>query len=274
MKVALVRNIAANNNDRHPEIGGRTQTFFVNNLIYNPSLPQQSAIFFHDAYKKGALQAVVKGNLLIPGPTTPGYRGYVPLRHRSEGPLRMVRIHPTTHPDTRIFLEGNYYVQDCDGAACLASPLAQWMLARDFKREWEGVDIRATTPPLTLTNLPLSSALAYTQVESFLKANAGARPRDRDAVDERIVREITSRSGGVPNATLERAGAGTGADGYPILSQNRRPLTVPTSPNAVVDGVGRTRIEMWLEAFARELEPALRPEKLPASAPDSKSVPR
>ena len=36
-KVTLLRNVSANNNDRHPEIGGSAHTILVNNLIYNPS---------------------------------------------------------------------------------------------------------------------------------------------------------------------------------------------------------------------------------------------
>ena len=43
-KLALVRNVMAHNNDRQPEIGGRTQTILVNNLIYNPSLTPASGI--------------------------------------------------------------------------------------------------------------------------------------------------------------------------------------------------------------------------------------
>ena len=89
-----------------------------------------------------------------------------------------------------------------------------------------------------------------------MTANAGARPLDRDAVDRRIVNEIATRNGSVPNRPSEKAGPGTGADGFPILAVNRRPLTVPTNPHARADGAGRTRIEAWLETYARELEPA------------------
>jgi hypothetical protein len=60
----------------------------------------------------------------------------------------------------------------------------------------------------------------------------------------------------VPNTTAEKAGRDTGADGFPLLPETRRPLTTPENPHAVVDGAGRTRIESWLEGFARELEPA------------------
>ena len=196
------------------------------------------------------------GNVLIPGPTTPGYKGYVPREYPEEGEIRLVRVHPTVNPASRIYLDGNYYASDCDGAACLASPIAQWMLARDYKFEWERVNVRASSPPLELTNLPLSSVLSYTEVERYVTANAGARPLDRDAVDSRIVQEIARRTGSVPNRTSDKAGLDTSADGFPILTEKKRKLTVPRDPNAVIDSVGRTRVEAWLEEFAQRLEPA------------------
>jgi hypothetical protein len=93
-------------------------------------------------------------------------------------------------------------------------------------------------------------------VEAYVKANAGARPLDRDVVDARIINDITTRTGFVPNNPSEVAGEGTTDDGFPMLNVNWRPLAVPPNPNAVIDGVGRTRIEAWLEMLARELEPA------------------
>jgi hypothetical protein len=255
-KVTLLRNISANNNDRHPEISGGTRTIIVNNLIYNPSQTPLSSIYYQDAGKMGPHLSVVVGNVLIPGPTTPGHNGYVAREYREEGEVRLVRVHPTVSASSRIYLEGNYYADHCVGKGCLASPQAQWMLAKDYKLEWEGVNVRASSPPLELKNLPLSSALPYTEVERYVTANAGARPLDRDAVDSRIIREISLRRGSVPNQTSDKAGVGTSPDGFPILAQQKRKLTVPTKTDAVIDSVGRTRIEAWLEDFARTLEPA------------------
>ena len=169
--------------------------------------------------------------------------------------MTMVRIHPSIDSGSQIFMDGNFYERHCRGV-CQASTAAQWMLAKDFKMDWIGVSVRASSPPLYLSNLPLSSALPYTDVERSLTANAGARPLDRDAVDQRIINEIANRTGSVPNTPAEKAGPGTGEDGFPILAVNSRPLTVPENPNEVVDAVGRTRIEAWLEAFASELEAA------------------
>ena len=268
-KVTFLRNISANNNDRHPEIGGGTQTLLVNNLIYNPSQTPLSVFYYQDAGDAGPMRSVAQSNVLIPGPTTPGHNGYVAKEYREEGNVKMVRVHPTVKSGSQIYLNGNYYADDCGGTACLASTAAQWLLAKDYKMDWEGVNVRAATPPFSVATLPLSSARPYTEVESFVMANAGARPVDRDAVDARLIQEIASRTGSVPNNPAEKAGAGTTGDGFPILSVNTRALSVPANPNEVVDHVGRTRIEAWLETLARQLEPGNAVQTMPSPAPQN-----
>ena len=254
--VTLVRNIFANINDRHPETGGPTQTVLVNNMIYNPSLTPMAGVLFSDPLDEGPTFSVLQGNLLVAGPTTPGNNGYVPPENPEEGDVKLVRVDASLNPESRIYLDDNYYEKHCGGNACLASPSAQWLLAKDYVADFSVLSVHALLPPLRIANLPLASALPHTQVESYVRANAGARPLDRDAVDRRIVHELATRTGSVPNSPSEKAGPGTGADGFPILAVNRRPLTVPTNPHARADGAGRTRIEAWLETFARELEPA------------------
>ena len=190
----------------HPETGGFTQTILVNNLIYNPSQTPFSGVLFADFSHQGATLSVLKGNVLIAGPTTPGNNGYVPAEYPEEGEVKLVRVDLSLHPGSRIYLDGNYYEKHCGGAACLASPAAQWMLAKDYMADWLGVSVRALAPPLTLANLPLASALPHARVEAYVTANAGARPLDRDAVDARIIREIATRTGSVPNTPSEKVG--------------------------------------------------------------------
>ena len=262
--MTLLRNIFANNNDRQPETGGTTQTILVNNLIYNPSQTPMSAVLFSDPF---TWSHALGGTGQRPGRRTDnsGEQRVRSYRVSEEGEVRLVRVDRTLHPESSIYLDGNYYDRHCGGTACLASPAAQWRLVRDGV----GASVHASTPPLALDNLPLWSALPASQVEAYLTANAGARPLDRDAVDARITYEIATRTGSVPNSPAEKAGAGTGGDGFPILAVNFRALSVPADPNGVIDSVGRTRIEAWLETFARELEPALRGRSVPPPPPPS-----
>ena len=241
----------------------------MNNLIYNPSQTPFSSIYYEDINGQGPSLSVVQGNLLIPGPTTPGNNGYVPREFAEDGEVTLIRVDLTVNPSSQIYLAGNYCQKHCPDGGCLANPSAQWMLAKDYPWNWRGINVRATAPPLQLENLPLSSALAYSEVEGFLLQNAGARPADKDAVDRRLTSEIAARSGSVPNRTSEKAGPGTGADGFPLLDSNQRTLAVPDDPHAIVDAVGRSRIEVWLEGFARELEPANAgsPRRAPSAPP-------
>ena len=248
-RLAMIRNLLAHNNDRQPEVQGDVDLFYINNLVYNPSLIPQSAIYWTNGYGAGVSRTVAKGNLLIPGPTTPGHNGFVPLVYPEEREVHWGRIGSSVDPRTRIYLEGNYYARHCGPRdACLASPAEQWRLIKN----WSGLPVaslRAATPPLSLDNLPLSGVLPHTRVEASVLANAGARPLDRDPVDARVVRDVMQRTGRIINTPGD-------VGGYPLLAENRRPLSVPANPHQAVDAAGRTRIEGWLEAFARELEPA------------------
>jgi hypothetical protein len=263
-RLAVVRTLDANTNDRHPEITGGTYSLFMNNLYYNPSQTPMSTIMYEDFVGQGAIRSIVKGNLLVPGPTTPGNNGYVAPEYPEEGPVTFLRVY--SNVTGQIYMDGNYYAKDCGGTNCLASSSAQWSLANDMAND-SGVNVRANSAPFSIASAPLSSAMPYTSVESYVTANAGARPLDRDAVDARIVSEVQNRRGSVPNRTSDKAGSGTASDGFPILAVNTRALTVPDNPNQVVDSVGRTRIEQWLEGFAVALEPASGGTGAPASDP-------
>jgi hypothetical protein len=252
-RLAVVRTLDANTNDRHPEITGGTYSLFMNNLYYNPSQTPMSTIMYEDYVGQGPIRSIVKNNLLIPGPTTPGNNGYVAPEYPEEGPVTFLRVY--SNVTGQIYMDGNYYAKDCGGTTCLTNSSSQWSLANDMAGD-SGTNVRATSAPFSLASAPLGSAMPYTAIETFVTANAGARPLDRDAVDARLVGEVLNRRGSVPNRTSDKAGAGTAADGFPTLAANTRALTVPDNPNQVVDAVGRTRIEQWLESYAVALEPA------------------
>ena len=65
--------------------------------------------------------------------------------------------------------------------------------------------------------------------------NAGARPKDRDTVDERIIREFLARQGRIIDSQDE-------VGGYPQVEMVRRPLTIPAN------------VDAWLAQLAAEIE--------------------
>jgi hypothetical protein len=84
-------------------------------------------------------------------------------------------------------------------------------------------------------------------VEDLVKANAGARPADRDQVDARIVGYVSSRGGPGYIRTQDQVG------GYPALAVNRRTLALPADPHGVTGG-GYTNLELWLHGHSALVE--------------------
>jgi hypothetical protein len=85
------------------------------------------------------------------------------------------------------------------------------------------------------------------QVKDFVLAHAGARPADRDPVDERIISNIASGKGKII-ASQDEVG------GWPKLTENRRDLTLPVNFDGDDDGDGYTNLEEWLHGFADDVE--------------------
>ncbi|MDP6041891.1 MAG: right-handed parallel beta-helix repeat-containing protein, partial [Candidatus Latescibacteria bacterium] len=77
--------------------------------------------------------------------------------------------------------------------------------------------------------------LPASAVEDHVAQHAGARPKDRDAVDQRIVREFLAREGRVIDSQEE-------VGGYPQVEIVRRTLNIPAN------------VEAWLAQLAAEIE--------------------
>ena len=192
---------------------------------------------------------MVQGNVLVAGPTTPGNNGYVPPEFPGSGDVALVRVDQTIHPQSSIYLDGNYYDRHCGGSACLASPAAQWRLA------WDGVggSIRASTPPLALDNLPLWSALPASQVEGYLTAERrcpSSRSRCgrcayrlRDCDSNRKCAEHASRKSRRRNGRRRLSGSGRQLPGVECSCRSkwRDRFSGPHSYRGVAGGV-RSRV--------------------------------
>jgi hypothetical protein len=90
------------------------------------------------------------------------------------------------------------------------------------------------------------SLIPSTSVEAFVVANAGARPADRDAVDARVMSDVSNRTG-------HQISLQTDVGGWPSLTVNTRPLAAPSNPH-VVQASGYTALEEWLHGYATGVE--------------------
>jgi hypothetical protein len=61
------------------------------------------------------------------------------------------------------------------------------------------------------------------------------------------------------------------AGGWPVLSENTRPLTTPDRPHEDDDNDGYTNLEEWLHDYARQVENGT-PDTTPPAAPENLQV--
>ena len=159
--ISITGNLYAHNNARNPYFKAYTTGVVVNNLIYNPGVMAirldwpASEWEGRPTPRNGRISVV--GNVLIHGANT---RANVPL----------------------LGMKGDAYMEDnlAFGRDGQPVPLTAGAInLLDKKPVW----------PDGLVALPAAKVIEH------VLANAGARPKDRDEVDRRIVREVRERKG-------------------------------------------------------------------------------
>lgn len=210
--LALIGNLFAHNHDRNPRIVGDSSVVAVNNLFYNAGrkLWFDIALGTHGVRGPHLLSAV--GNVFIEGPNTPHYA--LPIRVKED-----------CLPGTKIYHSDN---------------LASGSILK-FSTPF---DPQVSSPPVWDSSIMPRPG---TEVEVRIFSHAGARPADRDAVDQRIIREVKTRSGSIINSVRD-------AGGWPALAKALRPFRIPEDPHGDRNGDGYSNIEEELHRMARKLE--------------------
>ncbi|WP_437664735.1 pectate lyase family protein [Sorangium sp. So ce1182] len=203
--VTVVGNLYAHNDERNPWYKGFATGTIVNNVVYNPG---------KWAMRLGPVLREWESSGVTPEPPRVSIVGNY-MRHgvNTKPGLPMVG----TNSLGSAYLEDNIAVDALGAAAPIASPD---IVVLPEKPVW----------PDGLVALPATSV-----VDSVL-AHAGARPRDRDEVDLRIIADVVSGGGMFVNSQEE-------VGGYPTAEPTSRPLVVPAED-----------IEGWLKRFADDLE--------------------
>ncbi len=213
-RVAVVGNLYAHNMKRNPFIKGNVSALIANNVIYNPGI---AAIHFGDMERSGPSLGTVIGNVLIPGPDTARL-------------LPLVRLQLDMNPQTRVYALNN----DAGGRAMMRS---LWGY-----RGWQAVTTYDAAP---VRVRPLTQRMPAETLEWVL-GSAGARPRDRDTVDLRIVETVRLGTGQIIDHVTE-------VGDFPVVEPAYRELSVPESPHQI-EANGYTVLENWLADYTAAIE--------------------
>ncbi len=226
-KVTMVGNLLAHNVERNPLSRARSLVF-VNNLVYDRATMDYDGQSEH--YRLTSTSVV--GNVFLRGPSYE--RPTKPIFLRTAGTFIL-------SPDARLYVSDNYAPESGSTVTSLVTynggHTISGMVSTSSAPVWNtGLTARKT-----------ASNAVYNRVLSF----AGARPKDRDSVDNRIVKSVKERSGGTINcvsnngtARCQRGHAG----GWPWIAQHTRKLTLPSNPSTVASN-GYTNLENWLHSM-------------------------
>lgn len=249
----FVRNLVVHASHRTPWVSVGCRFVGFNNVAYNASAgPNNDGV-------GGFVQLCCNESFFPPTPLEAVWIGNI------------MRAGPNTLPETlpiAVFLAPRYEV----GSQIYLSDNSGINIT--LENQWGGVNFcdascsdsgktpnAATEANIKLTTLPSwftafnYNIMANASVQASVLAHAGARPLDRDAVDTRVVADVTQLDGSWIDTPAQ-------VGGFPTLAVNRQTYNVPTNPNnpgtcgTTTTGVARAILECDLEAKARALEPA------------------
>ena len=187
--ITIIGNLYAHNVQRNPYFKAYTTGVIVNNVIYNPGA-QAIQLGYHPPewrdsdYEPQNCRVCIVGNLLIHGQNTPKH---LPLAARP----------------------GDAYLEDNQAFNIEGQPV-------DIHDR--NINVLSEKPlwPEGLTPIPAD------RVAEHIAQNAGARPWDRDAIDQRIIQTFVDRTGRIIDSQEE-------VGGYPKYEPASRALDVPES---------------------------------------------
>lgn len=203
----LIRdNLYTHNADRNPWFKGGSTGALINNFIYNPGKWAVRLGYNPKEWEKRtpppAPKLAIIGNV---------------LQHGADTPATLAMI-GSNAPDR----QGDAYMRD---------NLAFLKTGAPARLVSGGVSTLEENPfPAERDIVPAA------QLREHLLARVGARPADRDSVDQRLIAEIRNNTGRQIDSQNE-------VGGYPSATATNRPLTVPADD-----------IDAWLGRFSRQVE--------------------
>jgi hypothetical protein len=173
------------------------------------------------------------------GPIKTSIIGNVYIRGLSTTILDAIRIHAPVSSESKFYLADNLTADTPNPATD-----DHWFNVVIESGGPTETQVRTEAPPVPLPDRLFIESSAT--VKASILANAGARPRDRDAVDKRIVTDVANGTGKVIASQDD-------IDGWPVLAENITAVTPPSDPWSI-QASGYNRLEEWFHALADTVE--------------------
>ncbi len=209
VRASVIGNIFAHCTRRSPRVGTGGELVVLDNVIYNPI---ETAINIQGTYPTDTTMTVV-GNVFKPGQNTKDSTALLLSKHTGPASLR-VFFRDNTLMDGHKLVTGSALPVEL-------SDVEVW----DESHE-------ARDPAL---------------VFELATAHAGARPKDRDPVDERVIDQVRRGQGARIDYTDD-------VGGYPALEPTTRALEIPDDPHGDDDDDGFSNVEEWLAGHTASVE--------------------
>lgn len=220
--VSILGNLFAHSRYRNPVFKSDTTGIVANNVMYDIG---SNALHTYGGNDGEPTELTAVANVLLASPTR---------ARETKGKSTVVDFYcdkttrgSWTNPGSRIYLHDNLVPAGSQEGRRLL----------DY-------DVFVTEPPVTLQGLKV---MPPDRVVDYVLTHAGARPADRDDVDQRIVREVREGGGRIIDSQDD-------VGGWPEMTENRRALTAPDNLQADDNHDGISNVEQWLATFTRAVE--------------------
>lgn len=253
--ILLHANLFGMNYDRNPLMKARS-ALILNNVSY--AWGNRALHFASHANYTGIIEASAVGNFFLKDDATELY---------SKKPIWTYGIGTSAgqlNSGSEIFLKNN----DCN---------SDFNPCYEYSGGSNPYDLGNSDPitwPSGLKDKIGDSGWTHSQLKTWVIDNAGARPKDRDTVDNDIIAKIKNGTGTKIYCVEYNGGDSNcneaGEYAYinrPTIPVKKRTLTVPANPNRDDDNDGYTNLEEWLHSYSANLENTSKGDETSAPQP-------
>jgi len=198
--ITILRNLFAHNRYRNPVVKGNTRTIVANNVMYDVG---NNALHSYGSGEGLPTKLTAVANVLLEGPTR---------AKETKGRSKSVNFYSDkstrngwTNEGSQIFVSGNLVPEG----------VIEVQKLLDY-------DVFVKEAPVRIEGMKF---LPVDQVKEEVLKSVGARPKDRDAVDQRIIKDVREGTGRIIDTQAD-------VGGWPELKTAERKLEVPVAGRA------------------------------------------